>query len=314
MDPPFSKHMWRHTLCLSITNTAKIMHLGQSSACNQDYENLVFLIFLNKWSMYRWLEMYSDMVLLCSCFLTRQFFPPCKSDWFQILSVALVAKKSAKLSLLISKLCSSSFRHKILMPRHCNCKFSAHFNDLLFWFLLLTTWNYKGKGLWGPWEDKIQIDAKGEKATGKSFDLVYTFSKISLSWNSQSSEWVRFLQPRWSKPSLPTAPLRHSPETQHIQGEILKPGYSEKADKWKEAHRFHGSVHVWWEKIVRGIGESVLFQKCFFKETDIPVSLWGRHCVGGSVGPPTMPWLRSLSLTGASLKMHSPDKMQRHKE
>lgn len=113
VDPHFSKHMWRHSLCLNIINTAKIMHLGQSSACNQDYENLVSLIFLNKWSMYRWLEIYSDMVLLCSCFLTHQFFPPYKCDWFQILSVSLVAKKSAKLWLLISKLCSSSFRDKI---------------------------------------------------------------------------------------------------------------------------------------------------------------------------------------------------------
>lgn len=50
------------------------MHLGQSSACNQDYENLVFLIFLNKWSVYRRLEIYSDMVLVVFLFFNSPVF------------------------------------------------------------------------------------------------------------------------------------------------------------------------------------------------------------------------------------------------
>lgn len=209
------------------------MHLGQSSACNQDYENLVFLIFLNKWSMYRWLEMYSDMVLLCSVFLTHWFFPPCKSDWFQILSVALVAKKSAKLLLLISKLCSSSFREKILIPRHCNCQVLAHFNDLLFWFFLLTTCNYKRQGLWGPWEGKIQIRHKRGKGNWKrfwfSFRLLqdFTVRNLPVLWMSEAPS-APVIKALFLPQLLSGIPQRQPKETQHIQGKILKSGYSEK--------------------------------------------------------------------------------------
>lgn len=82
------------------------MHLGQSSACNQDYENVVFLIFLNIQSLYRRLEIYSDMVLVVFLFLfTHWLFLSCKSDWFLFLSVALVVKKNAKLWWHISMLC-----------------------------------------------------------------------------------------------------------------------------------------------------------------------------------------------------------------
>lgn len=136
--PLFSKHMWRHTLCLNIINTAKIMHLGQSFACNQDYENLGFLFLsfsINGLCTDDW-KFIQTWSWLCSCFLTYQFFLPCKSDWFLILPVALAAKGSVKLWLQISKLCWSSFRSKILTLRHFNCKFSAHFNDSLFWSLV----------------------------------------------------------------------------------------------------------------------------------------------------------------------------------
>lgn len=75
------------------------MHLGQSSACNQDYENLVFLFLsfsINGVCTDDW-KFTQTWSWLCSCFLTHQFFLPCISDWFLILSVALVAKESAKL-------------------------------------------------------------------------------------------------------------------------------------------------------------------------------------------------------------------------
>lgn len=128
-----------------------------------------------------------------------------------------------------------------------NCKFSAHFNDSLFWFRLLITCNYKGKCHRGPWEGKIQIGTKGVKVTGKIFHLVYIFSKISLSWTLPSSEWGSFspvVKALLHPTALPAAPLRHSPEA--TQGDTAHPGGNPKIWLFWKIWQMEGGPSVWW--------------------------------------------------------------------
>lgn len=143
--PLFSKHMWRHTLCLNNINTAKIMHLGQSSACNQDYENAGFLIFLNKWSMYRWLEMYSDMVLVVFLFFNSPVLSSLQI-WLASSSISCSGSKG-KCQTVVADFWAvlKFFQKQNSMPRRSNCNFSALFNDSSFgfWLWLMTTCNYK---------------------------------------------------------------------------------------------------------------------------------------------------------------------------
>lgn len=78
-------------------------------------------------------------------------------------------------------------------------------------------------------------------------------------------------------------PQRQPKETQHIQGEILKYGYYEKSDKWKEAHQSNGSVHVWWEincQRHRGIPfvSKVLLQRNRHPHLSLRKALCGRLC------------------------------------
>lgn len=182
------------------------------------------------------------------------------------------------------------------------------------WSWLLTMWNYKGKGHRGPWEAKIQTDTKERgKATGKDFRFVYTFSKNSLSWTSQLSEWGSFSPSCQRSPSctaLPTAPLMHSP-----RGNPKRRSTSLKnLTNGRRPNHSNGSVHVWLEincQRHRGIPfvSKVLLQRNSHPHLSLRKTLCGRLC-GLSYNAMTEKPVFNWSL----LKMHSPDKTQRHKE